>query len=126
MFAQNLPVGAWTQSSTNVERGLHPTFQDRTKLDKVTDNHQLLCASPQEPLPGGGITSADKQKCNTVGQKSRISGLLQQAIFGPKTKQMDTYTRSEQSQQIPQGRKIYNGDQKRSGPPYRQGSGSRP
>ena len=37
--------------------------------------------------------------------------VLQLTIFGPKTKQqMETYTRSEQSQQIPQGRKIQNGD----------------
>ena len=37
--------------------------------------------------------------------------VLQLSIFGPKTKQqMETYTRSEQSQQIPQGRKIQNGD----------------
>ena len=44
------------------------------------------------------------QKCSRVGQ---ISEVLQPAIFGPKTKQqMETYTRSEQSQQIPQGRKI--------------------
>ena len=74
-------------------------------------NCQLLCTSAQEPLPVGGIASADKQKCSRVGQKSRISGLLQPAIFGPKTKQqMETHTRSEQSQQIHQGRKIQNGD----------------
>ena len=57
--AQNLPVGArlnqfwdsWgrTQSSTNVERELHPTFTDQTKLDQVTDNHQLLCTSYRNP-----------------------------------------------------------------------------
>ena len=83
---------------------LHPTFPEQTKLDKVTDNHQLLCTSSQEPLPVGGIAPG-------IGQKSSISGFLQLAIFGPKTKQqMETYTRSAQSQQIPQGRKIHNGD----------------
>ena len=47
-------------------------------------------------MPVGGIASADKQKCSRVGQKSRISGLLQPATFGPKTKQqMKTHTRSE-------------------------------
>ena len=103
-------LGGRTQSSTNVEGGLYPIFPDQTKLDQVTDNHQLLCISSQEPLPVGGIASADKQKCSIVGQKSRISRLLQPTIFASKTKQqVETYTRSEQSQ-IPQGRKIQNGD----------------
>ena len=87
------------------------TFLIQTKLDQITHNHQLLFTSSQGPLPVGGITSADKQICSRVGLKSRISDFLQPAIFGPKTKQqMETYTRSEQSQQIPQGRKIQNGD----------------
>ena len=104
-------LGGRTQSSTNVERRVHPTFPKQTKLDQVSHNHQLLCKSPQEPQPVGGIASADKQKCNGVGHKLRISGFLQSAIFGPKTtKQIETYTRSEQSQQIPRGRKIQNGD----------------
>ena len=43
--------------------------------------------------------------------KNQESVLLQPAIFGPKTKQqMETHTRSEQSQQISQGRNIQNGD----------------
>ena len=99
-------LGGRTQSSRNVERGLHLTYPDQT-----THNHELLCTSSQEPLLIGSIASADQQKCSRVGQKSSISGLLQLAIFGPKTKQqMETYTRPEQSQQIPQGREIKNGD----------------
>ena len=71
----------------------------------------MLCKSPQESLPVGGIASADKQKCNKVSHKPRIPGLLQPAVLGPKTKQqMEAHTRSEQSQRIPQGRKIQNGD----------------
>ena len=43
--------------------------------------------------------------------KNQVSGVLQPAIFALKTKQqMETYSRSEQSKQIPQGRKIQNGD----------------
>ena len=100
-----------TQSNTNVERRVHPTFPDQTKLDQKTHTCQLLCKSPQEPLPVGCIVSADKQECKRVGHKPRISGLLQPANSGPKTKQqMETHTRSEQSQQTPQGRKIQNGD----------------
>ena len=88
---------------TNVEKGLHPPFPDT----KVTDNHQVLYIFPQEPSPVGGIASVNKQKCCRVGQKSRILGFSQPTIFGPKTKpHMETYTRSEQSQQIAQGKKI--------------------
>ena len=77
-------LGGLTQSSTNVERGLYPTFPNQTQLDQVIHNHQLLCTSSQEPLPVGGIASAEKQKCSRVGQKSRISGLLQPAFLVPK------------------------------------------
>ena len=56
-----------------------------------------------------------KKNAVAVGQKSRISWLLQPVIFGPKTRQQrKTYTRSKQSQQIPQGRKIQNGDSRNS------------
>ena len=103
--------GGNTKGFTNAERGLHPPLPDQIKLDKVTKHHQLLCIPSQEPLPVGGIASTDEQKCSRVGQKSRISGLLQPTIFGPKTKQqVETYTRSQQPQHIPQGRKILNGD----------------
>ena len=65
------------------------------KLDQVP-NHKLLCKSPQEPLPVGGIASAVKQECNRVCQKPRIPGLLQLAIFGSKTHQpVETYTGPE-------------------------------
>ena len=55
-------LGGRTKSHTNVERGLHPPIPNQTKLDQVTDHHQLLCKSPQEPLSVGDIASADKQK----------------------------------------------------------------
>ena len=62
-------------------------------------------------MPGGGIVSAYEQKCNRVGQKSRISGVLQPTFLGPKTKQpVETYTVPEQSKSTPQGRKLQNGD----------------
>ena len=80
-------LGGQSQSNTNVERRVHPTLPNQTKLDQKTHNCQLLYKSPQEPLPVGGIASAHKQKCNRVGHKPSISGLLQPAIFGPKTKQ---------------------------------------
>ena len=93
--------GGRTQSSTNVERRVFPTLLNQTKFGKITDNHQLLCTSPQEPLSVGGIASADKQKCSRVGQKSRFPGVLQQTISGPNTRQqMETYVRPKQSQKF--------------------------
>ena len=118
--AQDLPVGArlhqfsqlgnfWgqTKGNKNPQRGLHPSLPDPPEHDKVTYHHKLLCQSPQEPLPDGGITSAYEQKCSRAGPKPRISGILQLTIFGAKTKQpVETYTRSQQPEQIPQGRKF--------------------
>ena len=105
---QNLPVGArlnqfwklgkpWgrTQSITNFK-----FFPDQTKLDQVAINHQLLCTSSQESLPIGGITSADKRKI----QKS-WSTIKNLWAF-----KMGYFWSQNQSQQIPQGRKMQNGD----------------
>ena len=100
-------LGGRTKGLTNIERGLHPTLPNQAKLNKITYHHQLLCKSPQEPVPVGGIASADEQKCSRVGQKARVSMFLQVTIFGPKTEQeMETYTRSQQSEQIPQAEKF--------------------
>ena len=102
---------SWSQSPSNVERGLHPTFPDKTKFDQVSNNCKLLCTSPQESRPVRGIASAYKEKGSRTSPKSNISGVLQQTIFSPKTKQqMETYTGPELSQSIPQGRKIQNGN----------------
>ena len=71
----------------------------------------LLCQSPQEPLPAGGITSADRQKRSRAGTKPKISGFFQPTIFSPETQQqVEAYTRSEQTNSFPQGGKIQNGD----------------
>ena len=50
--------GCRSESSSNPERGLHPPLSDPAKPDKISYNHKLLCQSPEEPLPVGGITSA--------------------------------------------------------------------
>ena len=81
------------------------------KLDKVTKGHKLLCKSPQEPLPVGGIASAYGQKSSRTGNKSNISGLLQPVIFGSQTQQpVETYTGPEQLKQVSKDRVIQNGD----------------
>ena len=71
----------------------------------------MLCQSPQEQLPAGGITSAYRQKCSGTSTKLNISGFFQPAFFGPKAQQqVGTYIRSEQNESFPQGGEIQNGD----------------
>ena len=69
-------MGGWTLGSTNIEGGLHSPFPVNTKLDKVTQNFQLLCTSSQEPILVRGITSAYGQRMVQSSQ-FKISGLLQ-------------------------------------------------
>ena len=56
--------GCRSESSSNPGRGLHPPLSDPTKTHKVSYSHKLLCQSPQEQLPVGGITPAYRQKCS--------------------------------------------------------------
>ena len=45
----------------------HPPLSDPAKTHKVFHSRKLLCQSPQDPLPAGGITSANRQKCGRAG-----------------------------------------------------------
>ena len=76
----NLPVGArlhqfwkkWAALGISIDspqRRLHPPFPVPAKFDKGTHSNKLLCKSPQEQLPVGGIASAVRQKCSRVGPK---------------------------------------------------------
>ena len=103
--------GCRSESRSNPERVLHPPLSDPAKLVKISNGHKLLCQSPQEPLPAGGIASAYRQNCSRASTKRKISGVFQATIFSPKTQQqVETYTRSEQIKSFPKGRKIQNGD----------------
>ena len=102
--------GCRSKSSSNAERGLHPPLSDLAKTHKVSHSHKLLCQSPKEPLPAGGITSAYRQKRSRASTKPNTFGLFQLTIFSPKTQQVETYTGPEQTKSFPQGRKIQNGD----------------
>ena len=103
--------GCRSKSGSNPERGLHPPLLDPAKTHKVSHSHKLLCQSPQEPLPAGGITSAYRQKCSGTSTKPNISGIFQPTIFSPKAQQqVENYTRSEQTKSFHQGGKIQNGD----------------
>ena len=76
-----------SQNSSNLKRGLHPSFLDPANSYKVSNCRKPLCQSPQEQLPVGGITSAYRQKCSGTGPQSNISGFLQSTISSPKTQQ---------------------------------------
>ena len=58
-----------------------------------------------------GITSASGQKRNRTGTQIKLPRVFQPAIFSPKTQQqVETYPRLKQSQPLPQGGEIQNGD----------------
>ena len=103
--------GSRSESSSDPKRGLHPPLPDPAKTYKVSHGHKLLWQSPQEQLPVGGITSASSQKRCGTSKTPDISGIFQPTIFSPKTKQqVETYTRSEQTESFPQDGEIQNGD----------------
>ena len=103
--------GSRSKSSSDPKRGLHPSLSDPAKTHKVTQGYQLLCQSPQEQLPVGGITSAHSQKCCRTSKKPNFSGIFQQTISSPKTQQqVATYPGSEQTESFPQGGEIQDGN----------------
>ena len=102
--------GCLPESGSNSERGLHPPLSSQAETHKVSHSHKLLCQSPQEKLPDGGIASAYRQKRSGASTKPSLSGVFQPAVFGPKAQQVETYIRSEQTDSFPQGGEIQNGD----------------
>ena len=83
--------GSRPKSSSDPKRGLHPSLPDPAKAHKVTHGCQLLCQSPQEQLPAGGITSAHSQKCGRTSKTPNFPGVFQQTIFSPKTTNGDLF-----------------------------------
>ena len=82
-----------------------------TKSDKVTNDHNLLCKFPQEPLPIGSIASIYDQKCSRTGHNSDISRVLHRAIHGSQTQQLvETHTRHQYPEQIFKDRAIQTGN----------------
>ena len=102
--------GSRSKSSSDPKRGLHPPLTDPAKAHKVTHGYKLLCQSPQEQLPPGGITSAYSQECCRTSKTPNFSGVFQLTIFSPKTQQVETYTIFEQTESFPQNGEIQDGD----------------
>ena len=71
-------------SSANVERRVHLTLPNQTLSYHVTDNHQLLCTSSQEPLPGRGIASADEQNAVELVKNQESLGFYNWLFLVPK------------------------------------------
>ena len=114
----NLPVGARLQNfwQTWLDLGagrkvVQILKEGPAKAHKVSRSHKLLCKSPQEQLPAGGIASAYSQKCCRTSKTSNISGVFQPTISSPKAQQqVEAHTRSEQTESFPQDGEIQNGD----------------
>ena len=99
------------QCGFSPQRGLRPALPVQTLPDKRTNNNKLLCRSPQEQLPGGGIASAVKQKCCRTGSKPTIPGVLQPVVPCAKTQQpVAPHLGSEQIKQVSKDTNFQNGD----------------
>ena len=105
-----LDLGAGPKIVQILKGGYTLPFWFRPKLTR-SPSHKLLCQSTQEQLPAGGITSAYRQKCGRTSTEPNFSGVFQPTIFSPKAQQqMETYSRSVQTESFPQGGEIQNGD----------------
>ena len=120
----NLPVGpgllqfweTWAALGTSpkvirIQGGLHHPLSEMPPSTKSVCHHKWLCTSPQTQLPIGGITYPNAKATNKNDQNSNISDFLQPTFLVSQTqKQVETYPRSELTEQISEVRKIYNGD----------------
>ena len=103
--------GSRSENYSNTEGRLCPSLPDPAKSYKVSNSHKLLCQSPQEQLPAGGIASAYRQKCSRTGPQSNIFGFLQPTVPSSKTQQqMEANTRPEQTELLSKGGEVQNGD----------------
>ena len=103
--------GGRSENNSNSEGGLYPTLPEPTKSYKVSHCHKLLCQSSQEQLPVRSIASAYGQKCYRIGPKPNFSRFLQPTIFSTQAQQqMEAYTGSKQTEPLPQGGEVQDGD----------------
>ena len=103
--------GFKSKSGQHTEGGLHSPVLVQTPLDKVTDCNKQLPQSNQAVLPFRSTVSADKQKCSRTGGKSKLTGVLQLAIFGTQTQQpVETGPRPEHLEHLFKHRVVQDGD----------------
>ena len=122
--APNLPVGARLQNfwQTWLDLGAGPKvvhilkegytlpFQIRPRLTRLPT--VVSCyVNPHRNSYLLETLHQLSQKCGRTSKTPNFSGVFQQTIFNPKTQQqVATYSRSEQTESLPQGREIQNGD----------------
>ena len=115
-------LGFESKGSHHTEGGLYSSVPVQTPLDKVTDCNKQLPQSNQTVLPFRGTVSADKQKCSRTGGQSKLTGVLQPAIFGTQTQQpVETDPRPEHLEHLFKHRVLQDGDprDKKNLPPSR-------
>ena len=97
-------LGASPKVVTALREGYNLPFRFRPNLTRSP-------TVQQEPPLAGGPAPAVEQKCSRTGSKSKIPGVLQQAIFGTRTQQpVETYLGPEHLEHLPKHRVIQNGD----------------
>ena len=103
--------GGESKGSNSTQRGLHPPLPVQTQPNQITNCLKQLCQPSQKSQPFGGPVSAGEQKCSRTGRKSKLSGVLQPAIFGTQIQQpVETYLGPEHIEHLPKHRVVQNGD----------------
>ena len=104
-------TGCQSESGSDPKGRLHSSLSDPAKTHKVSLSRKLLCQSPEEQLPTGGITSAYRQKCSGSRKKQKLFELFQQTFSSSQTKQqVASYSRPQPPELISQNGEIQNGD----------------
>ena len=70
-----------------LERGLHPSVQTETTIDKVSHSSEWLCKPSKEPVLKGSLTKSHEQVGSRKGGYQVVSGFLQPGFPCPQTKQ---------------------------------------
>ena len=103
--------GFKSKSGKHSEGGLHAPLPVQTPLDKVTDCNKQLPQSNQTVLPFRGTVSADKQECSRPSGKSKLTGVLQPAIFSTQTQRpVETDPRPEHLEHLFKHRDVQDGN----------------
>ena len=103
--------GSRTKNNPEFEGRLCPPLPGPAQTHKISHSHKLLCQSPQEQLPVGGIASAYRQKCSRTGSKSNFPGVFQPTFSSSQTQQqMETNSGPEQIKPLPQSGEIQDGN----------------
>ena len=104
-------LGFESKSSHHVEKGLHPPLPVQTQLDPVTNCNKELPKPSETVQTFRGTVSADKQKCSRTSRKSKLTGVLQLAIFGTQTRQpVETHPGPEHLEHLLGLRVVQDGD----------------